>query len=389
MDTSGGAAVEPASHPETWVAQALGATVETGSMRATSVTWDAATGGFVAVWGSVTDHYHLDGALLHDGMADPVQAVDDGAYDAFEPDIAGDGQGTILAVYEDDRDGGGSCCRELYAQTFSTASGVLEQVGPDWNFTNAQPVEQWTPALAWDSGVYFVAYSDDRDNVGGDERRLYGRTLLADGTIGTELKLGADSLWQTAATVADSGGNGRFLVVWGDYDPVDGSLDAGYRARIVDGDGVAVTDVLTIVRYGNQIWDRPAAAWNPWRQAWLVVWTEPYGIHRSWIGLDGSITAADTTIVAPDTGAGAPRLVYSPTTNAFLLAYHAWWTTDGFLQPLDTFGTPVGDPLPLTASTPPLGTFWQAVAVAGDRSEAVVVPCLDYATVAASTYAGG
>lgn len=84
------------------------------------------------------------------------------------------------------------------------------------------------------------SWSDDcEEKTVKDGRLVYGRTVSESGELGPEVRLGGTSLWQTGAAVADSGGGGRFLVAWGDYDLTPG-IDAGYRARLVDAQGQPV-----------------------------------------------------------------------------------------------------------------------------------------------------
>jgi hypothetical protein len=123
-------------------------------------------------------------------------------------------------------------------------------------------------------------------------------------------------------------------------------------------------------------------AWNPWRGAWLVVWMAQTRLYGTWVWPDGT-TADAGELAAPDDGAGSARLTFAAATNSFLLAYHAWWTYDGYVQDLDTDGAPVGDRRSVNAATPPLGTFYVPIA-ASDAAEALIVPSLDYSRITAT-----
>lgn len=376
---------EPPSRPGAYALATSELAIESGSIRTGELAWDEAAGTFVAAWGSVPGAWHVHAATLDaDGLAvsPPVQ-VDDGAYDGFEPGLAPDGAGAVLVVYEDDAYGAGEGFREIQGRLLE--SGTLEPLGASFSISEQPDLEEYTPAVAWDSEAWFVAWPDDRENTGHDDRRLYGRVVRRDGTMGAVARIGsADSYWQTWPSVAGSDGAGRFCVVWGDYDLVGGAMDAGYRARVYDVSGTPVSDPITLVRYGDQLFDRPAVAWDPWSRTWLVAWTQPYAIHTARLAFDGSVVEADRVLVDEDDGAGSPRLACAPDTNSFVLGYHSWWTTRGWARMLDDAGEPVGERLPLTTDAPPLGTFWQPVA-AGDGA-IVSTPTLDYARIVATVF---
>jgi hypothetical protein len=205
-----------------------------------------------------------------------------------------------------------------------------------------------------------------------DGRLVFGRTVGLDGTLGPEVKLGGSSLWQVGAQVAGSGGNGKFLVAWGDYD-LNPGIDAGYRARVLDASGQPASAILELARYGDQIYEAPAIAWQPCKRAWLVAQTRQQKIFGTWIGLDGTILANDLLLAESSVGAGAPRLVYSPAAHAFGLVYHAWQIEDGYLQELDAGGTGAGAPQSINQQEPSLGTFWNPLATRPDRKELVVL----------------
>jgi len=370
------------------------------SVRSSVVTWDPVSGAFVLLYGLVTDRFstHAMALAWEDGAlrSSPDVQIEQvsGTQNSLEREVAASTgpDSRLLAVWEDDRLGHGQGYREVYGRFLGVSPGpVIEPLGDDFAVSEIPELEEYLPAVAWDEGAgrFLVAWSDDRDRptVGTDARRLFGRTVGLDGSLGTEVRLGGDALWQVMPSIAGSGGRGRFLVVWGDYDPVGGSLDAGYRARVVDGaTGEPVSDVLTLVRYGDLMYDRPAVAWQPWARAWLLAWTQPYTIRASWISEDGVLLSTGEVLAEPAEGAGAPRLEYAPATHSFVLAYHSWFTSDAWLQELDPSGVPVGERLDVNAATPPLGTFWHPVATSGDDAVALVAPSLDYRRITASVF---
>lgn len=382
-DTDTNSDAEPQSRAAEYTAHSVETTIATGSMRSSAVAWNGTR--WITVYTNVVGTHNVyastitpNGNALEIG---PSLRVDDNYFDAFEAEIAIDDTGRSLVVFEDDRVGLGTCCREIYAR-FLDPEGVPQ--GTSFNLVNHPETEEYTPAVAWDSDTWYVTWSDDREYTGNDERLLYGRTVSADGALGDELRIGGDSRWQVYGTVVDSGGTGSFLVVWGDYDPVNGTLDAGYRARVIGTDGAPQTEVIEIVRHGNLLYDRPSAAYHPWKKAWLVTWTTPYKIYGAWVFPDGS-TEHLGALVDTEIGAGASRLTYAAATNSFVLGWHAWWTNDGFVTALGADGLPATDAMSVNASTPPLGSFYIPVAAADDGS-VLATPSLDYNRITASWY---
>jgi hypothetical protein len=373
----------PASRAGNYEALITETSIATGSVRSSALVWDGDA--WLVAYVGVTDWFGVyvspvtrAGDTLLPGE---TQRIDDGGYDGFEAEIASDEEGTSVVVYEDDRAGAGQCCREIYARRLDRDG---TPVGAAFNVSNEPTLEEWLPAIAEESGAWLVAWSDDRERANDDRRLLYGRTITSAGELGTEYPLGPDSLWQVFANVTGSEGDGRFLVTWGDYDPVGGSLDCGYRARLVGLDGAPIGDVIEIARIGNQVYDRPAVAYNSYRHAWLVAWMTPYEIHGTWIDLEGN-TEDLGTLIAPEIGAGAARLTYADANDTFILGWHAWWTSEGFVSQLDGDGAVVGDPIRVTAEAPPLGTFYVPVA-ADDEGAVLAAPSLNYSRVVADLY---
>ncbi|MCK6530281.1 hypothetical protein L6R50_22910 [Myxococcota bacterium] len=375
---------------------------DVASVRSSPVAWDPVTGAFVVVYGWVEDGrfrtravaLDWDGAGLRTSEHIQVEVVV-ATQDSLEREVAaatGD-ESRLLAVWEDTRLGNGWGYREVYGRFLTVGEGpTLAPVGEDFPISGLPDLEEYLPAVAWDegAGLFYVAWSDDRDGDP-DGRRLFGRTVGRDGSLGPEARLGPEtSYWQVGASVAGSGGRGRFLVVWGDFDLPGGSIDAGYRARVVDGAmGQPVSEVITLTRYGDLLYDRPAVAWQPWAGGWLVAWTLPYTVRSSWISFDGELLSTGDVLVDDELGAGMPFLAYAPATHSFALTYHSWWSYDAWLQELDPQGRPVGEATSVNAATPWLGTFWQPVAASGTEAEVLAVPSIDYQRITASVFLGG
>lgn len=381
-------------------AAALGATLATGSLRTPHALWDPASERYVVLFGSVgpsgfrtrvlTTRWEAGafatGPELE--LADPTAPTIDSLERAL---VRSDGASPrLLALLEDTRQTGDPT-REVMGQFLKvSSSGSVAQEGSSFAITKRPGQHEYTPSAAWDAGAkkFFVSWSDDREEkTVKDGRLVYGRTVSESGELGPEVRLGGTSLWQTGAAVADSGGAGRFLVAWGDYDLTPG-IDAGYRARLVDAQGQPVGPVIDLARFGDHIFDPVSIAWQPCKQAWLVAWMKQEKIFGSWVALDGKVTQENLTLGEHAEGAGAARLLWVPRSKSFALTFHAWKTENAFLQELDDAGTRTGPTKDVNPKMPTLGTFWHPVAARPDRAELVVFPSVNYAEQTASVFAG-
>lgn len=411
MTDSGPAGPEDAAHPVdtgppgvapgSLVAKVTGQTISgPEGVRTPVVTWDPASSVFVVAYGYVVpDSFRTrvvalrwDGALVASPSLDVEGVTETGQY-SLEREIAArdDGPSSLLLVLEDDRIGNASP-REIWGQPL-TAGGApsVAQAGPSFRITDTPDREEYAPAVAWErsGGTFFVTYSDDRDvpAVGPEARHLFGKTVAPDGTLGPEVRVGGESYWQMPASVAGSEGSGRFLVAYGDYDLVGGTLDCGYRARLLDATtGEPIGGPIELARIGNTAYERPTLAWSQARLAWLVVWGHPKTLRTSWVALDGTVLETGVVTLSPADGAGVPRVVSVPATGGFALGYHAWETTDAFVQELDGLGHPAGPPKTVNLEPPWLGTFYNPVAAAGDAPVVIAVPSLNWATTAATVF---
>jgi hypothetical protein len=379
----------------------VGQEVATGSLRSTAVVFDSKSGRYVALFGSVTAGVGFRTRALsfsasaagvvassETELADPASPT----IDSLERDLVrSDGDsGRLLALLEDTR-ATGDDTREVMGQFLKLAAdGSVEPDGASFSVTQLPGKHEYTPAGAWDAGAktFFVSWSDDREEqTTPDGRLLYGRTLGADGSLGAEVRIGGTSRWQTGGAVADSGGNGKFLAAWGDYDDV-GGIDAGYRARLIGADGQPVGAPIELARYGDQIFEPVSVAWNPCRSAWLVAWGHQQKVFGSIVSLSGEVLENDLVLAEHAEGAGAPRLIYVPAENGFALTFHAWTTENAWLQALDSDAKRVGTLHDINLTMPSLGTFWHPLATRPDRGEVVVLPLLNYASLTATVLEG-
>jgi hypothetical protein len=131
-------------------------------------------------------------------LADPALPTTDSLERAL---VRSDGASPrILALLEDTR-ASGDPAREVMGQFLSvSADGAVIEDGGSFSITQLPNQHEYTPSAAWDAGagVYFVSWSDDREEkTVKDGRLVYGRTVGNDGSLGPEVRLGGTSLWQT------------------------------------------------------------------------------------------------------------------------------------------------------------------------------------------------
>ncbi|MBK7584134.1 MAG: hypothetical protein IPI67_28535 [Myxococcales bacterium] len=385
--------------PGTYAAKVLGQALAQGNLRASVLLWDPPSERYVVLFGSVNASggfrtramtVRWNGSTLEAGpeleLADPALPTTD----SLEREIVrseGDNP-RILALLEDTRQTG-DAAREVMGQFLKLGSGgEITEDGPSFSITQLPGQHEFTPSGAWDSGAkaFFVSWSDDREEkTTPDGRRVFGRTVKADGTVGPEVRLGGSSLWQVGAVTAGSGGKGRFLVAWGDYE-LTPQLDSGYRARVVDGAGQPIGGPIELARYGDHVYDPAAVAWQPCKQAWFVVWMREEKIFGSWIDFDGQVLGNGLLLADPSEGAGAPRLAWSASTQTFALSFHAWKTEDAFVQLLDAEGKRLGSPHDINAGTPTLGTFWHPIAARPDQPALLLLPSINFTQITGSLF---
>jgi hypothetical protein len=390
---AGGALVCKPQNP--YLAGVIGQDIATDDVRSSVVAWDPVSERYVVLHGQVVGGNFRTDMLTVAVDAQTVSAsaaveITDPALptvDSLEREIA-IGGGKILALLEDTRQG--DATREVMGQFLHIdANGAPSTDGPSFSVTTRPNGHEYTPSVDWDSAAntFFVSWSDDREEASvPDGRLVFGRTVSATGALGPEVKLGGTSRWQTGAAVAGSGGNGRFLVAFGDYDSVNGGIDSGYRARVVDENGQAVSEIIEIARFGDKTIDPVSIAWQPCAKEWLIAWRVDQTVYGSFVQLDGSGSKDHFLIGVHPEGAGAPRLRWLPATGGFGLTFHAWTTENAFFQLLGAGGELEGTPVSINVEKPPLGTFWHPLAARPDRAELLITPVLDFERVTASVF---
>ena len=127
------------------------------------------------------------------------------------PDIAMDGSGDFVVVWQDDKDGNGKY--QIYARGFD-ANGA--EGFPDMTVNSVSTGQQLKPAIAMDgSGNFVVLWEDDKDGNG--TYQVYARGFDAGGVerFG-DRAVNTDSTGQQLAPAIAIDGDGNFIVAWED-----------------------------------------------------------------------------------------------------------------------------------------------------------------------------
>ena len=164
------------------------------------------------------------------------------ATDQIRPAVAGDGS-TFMVVWQDARGGGGTG-NDIYGTRVSSTGTIFNPTGLAIS-TDAS--EQTAPALAAATSGFLAVWQDDRNGGGSD---VYGARISNIGTVldAGGIAVSTDGSDQLSPTVASHGTN--YLVAWtDDRSSGETGLDI-YAGRVLgdgatpDGDGFAVCTVL-------------------------------------------------------------------------------------------------------------------------------------------------
>jgi hypothetical protein len=256
------------------------------------------------------------------GAALPLFA---GTFADRKPSVAGhDGASQFMIVFERDPDGSDN--PQIYASTI-TGSGTVSSAFAVRHWYNAREA----PAIAHGSGTddYMVAWTD----IGlATQEDIQAQRVRSDHTLlGELIVVSAGRKGQEAPSLAHNTTRNEYLVIWQDY---RSGSDYDIYSRRVSASGERIGQEVAIHTAGS-INGRPAAAFNPHDEQYLVAWqliptqTSGYDIYARLIGGDGSPSGA-AFLISRDTntiGEGVPEVAYNPHANEYLILWHAF--TDG------------------------------------------------------------
>ena len=239
--------------------------------------------GFLVVWGdgralSSTDIYGVrvraDGSLIED-----AGILVSGAAGIQESPAAAHGESEYFIVWKDDRNGGS----DIYGSRVAADGSVID---PSGIAVSTYYGGQGYPAVAYGDSLYFVAWTDARDEV---TTHIYGTRVTLDGGVldpdGIAISSPAGT-GESQPAVAYDGTN--FLVVWEDTRNGGGDI---YGARVTAGGQVLDTLGIQICAASG---DQALPAVSSGAASSMVVWEDARNgalsdIYGSRIGPDGTV----------------------------------------------------------------------------------------------------
>ncbi len=116
---------------------------------------------------------------------------------------------------------------------------------------------------------------------------------------------------------AYNGADNEFLVAWEDMTTAD------ILAQRIAGDGTALGGTITIAAWPESQWAPPLVAFNSIEREYIVVWDAlaDADIYGQIVSADGTLRGANLTISLAPGGQFASDIVYSPTSNEYLVVW--------------------------------------------------------------------
>jgi hypothetical protein len=197
------------------------------------------------------------GEILVNGVSDGQQK---------HPDVAVNGSGTFVVVWEDDQDGNGYY--EILGKAFSAGGSAMSG---NVAVNSSSDGDQLTPVVAMDgSGNWIAVWQDDRDANGYYE--LFARRFDSSGNALTgESRVNQISDGQQRDPDIAMGSDGRAVVVW--EDDQDGNGYYEILARRLNANGTNNGDAFTVNQIGDGDQLEPAVAMNA-TGAFVVCWED-------------------------------------------------------------------------------------------------------------------
>lgn len=215
---------------------------------------------------------------------------------------------------------------------------------------------------------FLVIWSDYR-NGATKEWDIYGRFVNQDGTVAGSQDIviytdpGSDKFSQRDPKVAYDSVNRRFLVIWNDNR--NGASNQDIYGIILDKDAQAVGSDFNVTSGRSEDQYRPAIAYAPSIQSYLVVWeddlnfgTTMYDIYGKLIDKDGT-PGSLLTIAEEDNSQERPQAAYDSGSDSFMVVYQDTRNKPGYETYVSTF----------SAGSPPSGSAVSFMVSSGDDSQ--------------------
>jgi len=327
----------------------------TWDQKAPRISFSAGAGRYLVAWHDARsqqtwDVYgHLvgrDGAGV--GSDFPIFV---GAYTDASPVVGGSGTTSqFMVAYQSDISGASQF--QIFASTVSGAGAV----------GNAFLVRQWynyrsAPAIALRTGSneYLVTFTD---NGAATQPDIDGQVVGGDGTLaGSLVVVARGRKGQEIPRLAYDSPHDEYLTLWSDY---RSGSDYDIYARRVSASGDLLGSEI-LAGSDSVLYGYPSVAYDARADEYLAVWQEVhsqqsgYEIYARRIGWSGDLRGA-AFLVSRDTATtneGSPRVVYNPTSDEYLIAWHAFTNTKWriYAQRISPAGALVGSNFVVSSST--------------------------------------
>jgi len=297
-----------------------------GDQKTPRIGFSAGAGRYLVVWydGRSQQTWDIYGRLVgRDGVGVGGDiSIYVGAYTDALPVVAGSGSASQFAVaYQSDISG---------ATQFQILASIVSGSG---EVGNAFVIRQWynartQPAIALRTGFneYLVTFTDDG---AGTQPDIQGQVARGDGTLaGSLITVARGRKGQEAPRLTYDPAHGEYLSVWADYRT---GSDYDLYARRVSATGDLLGQEV-VAGSESALYGYPAVAYDSRADEYLAVWQEVhspptgYDIYARRIGWAGDVRGS-AFLVSRDTATineGAPRVVYNPTSDEYLVTWHAF-----------------------------------------------------------------
>ncbi|HET9952569.1 MAG TPA: hypothetical protein VFS09_12315 [Candidatus Eisenbacteria bacterium] len=242
----------------------------------------------------------------------------------WEPAVARGATGTLVAVWQDGRNGSGSFEEfDIYSLTLRSAFSLGSTLNRRLNDDTVGHAQANPDIAASPAGTYFCVWVDSRNS----DRDIYGVTLDTLGVpITPNLRVSDDSMGhEQFAPKVTAVGSDRYFVVWGDGRDGQGEIFGSYRTA----SGAAIGGNLRISNdpaAGGSYQGDPACASEPGERT-LVVWSDgrngstfgvTFDIYGQWLDASGTPVGDNfkindaggiQTATSPDVAASADGFV--------------------------------------------------------------------------------